>query len=382
MRIFIIARGYPTKQSPQWGCFERDQAEALAAAGHEVVMLSVDTRFRLMWRKIGLTEQYVNGVHSLNFYWRPSATYLGKYRRMWRERLQFLYVYRQAVRRFGTPDILYSHYLFRNVHAVWLGKQAGLPVVGIEHWSELNIRPLPGKVRELGHRTYPHLNTVLAVSESLRDSIIESFGPMPIQVVHNMAASDFRYVSPTPHPLTFVATGSLIRRKGFDLIPQAFAHVNHLPDNWQVIIVGSGEERPHLQQQIHRMGLDKHIQLIGQKSKAEIRALLQQSDAFLLPSRNENFSVAVLEALACGVPVISSICGGIRECIDDSNGLLFEVDDVKGLTQAIQTLVDHPDRFDHCTIAEDYERRFAPHVIADQLTRIFEETIRQYQAKV
>lgn len=97
---------------------------------------------------------------------------------------------------------------------------------------------------------------------------------------------------------------------------------------------------------------------------------------------NENFSMAVLEALACGVPVISSICGGIRECIDDSNGLLFEVDDVKGLTQAIQTLVDHPDRFDHCTIAEDYERRFAPHVIADQLTRIFEETIRQYQAKV
>ena len=56
MRIFLISRGYPTKREPQWGCFEKDQAEALAKYGHEVVMLSVDTRFRWYWRKIGITR--------------------------------------------------------------------------------------------------------------------------------------------------------------------------------------------------------------------------------------------------------------------------------------------------------------------------------------
>ena len=59
MRIFWIARGYPSQKDPQWGCFEKDQAEALRKAGHEVVVLSVDTRFRWYYRPLGITHRLV-----------------------------------------------------------------------------------------------------------------------------------------------------------------------------------------------------------------------------------------------------------------------------------------------------------------------------------
>ena len=63
MFIALISRGVPSKRDPQWGCFEKDQAEALAATGHKVVVISVDTRFRFYWRKLGISHYYTNGIH-------------------------------------------------------------------------------------------------------------------------------------------------------------------------------------------------------------------------------------------------------------------------------------------------------------------------------
>ena len=66
MYILMISRGIPTKEFPQWGCFEQDQAEALQKAGHKVVVVSVDSRFLLMYRKLGITYNYRNGIDYYN----------------------------------------------------------------------------------------------------------------------------------------------------------------------------------------------------------------------------------------------------------------------------------------------------------------------------
>ena len=73
MFILIISRGIPSKRYPQWGCFEKDQAEALASIGHKVVVASVDGRFRFIYRKRGLTHVVINGVDYYNHYLLPHA---------------------------------------------------------------------------------------------------------------------------------------------------------------------------------------------------------------------------------------------------------------------------------------------------------------------
>lgn len=373
MVIYFIARGIPDAHSPQWGCFEIDQARALSAMGHKVVYLSVDSRLRLYYRRLGQTRQVVDGVICYNSFLYPNAMIIGKYFQRLARRQQLERLYKRAVRTEGKPDVLYSHYLWNTNEAIELHKKYGVPLVGIEHWSELNKHPLPQKVKRQADATYPFVDKLITVSGTLQKRI-EDLYHIKAEVVHNMVGKEFVY---QPHTETgkiqFVSTGSLIKRKGFDLLPKAFALADLPKDKWQMQIIGGGKERIRLQQQIDKAGLSANILLVGQKNKQEISRLLNESDAFVLPSRNENFSVAVLEALACGLPVIASICGGIRECIDEKNGLLFEVDDVQELAKAIKQMYEHYRDYDRQAIADDCKARFSAEVIAKQLTEIFED---------
>lgn len=263
--------------------------------------------------------------------------------------------------------------------AVHLRKKYALPLVAMEHWSALNIRPIPKAIRKLVENTYPYVDQLLAVSEPLKKNILDFQVPTTISVVHNMVGKEFHYTPTTndDRPLTFVSTGRLVYGKGFDLLIRAFEKIRHqLPPKWKVMIIGGGEEKTALQQQINNLNLQENIQLVGQQNKTEIVQLLQQSDIFVFPSRGENFSVSVLEALACGLPVIASICGGIRECIDEKNGLLFPVDDVETLASSIIYMTKHLDQYHRESIAQDCQERFSSEVIAKQLTRIFEHTIK------
>lgn len=382
MRIFLIARGYPSQKDPQWGCFEKDQAEALRKAGHEVVVLSVDTRFRWYYRPVGITHRLVNGIHTYDYFLVPGAIteLFGKKVNMRVKNMQFSRLFKHVSCIHGQPDLLYAHYMGTINFTMPIHLQYNIPLVGVEHWSEMGKEIVKPDVIELAKKTYPYVNQLITVSDSLKNNIKKWVGTDAV-VVHNMIGQEFSYQpNNTLHPFTLVSTGRLVYGKGFDLLIEALHRVNsQLPEGWQCNIIGGGEKQAELQQQINRAQLQEHIHLVGQKNKQEIVQLLQQSDVFVLPSRGENFSVAVLEALACGLPVIASICGGIRECIEEHNGLLFPVDDMESLANAILHMATHLSNYDRQAIAADCQARFSPEVIAKQLTDIFEKVLSKHK---
>lgn len=385
MTIYIIARGIPGRRDPQWGCFEFDQAKALAGLGHKVVYLSVDRRFRLYWRKLGFARKEKDGVVAYNSFLLPNVLVrklfgrriLTKFR-LW----QLSKLYLKACHENGKPAVIYSHYLFVTQEAAALSKKVNVPLVAIEHWSEINKDTLLDTVRQMGEQAYPQASAVISVSGSLQHRLRQHFN-VDSMVVHNMVGNEFSYLPAIQESdkINYISTGSLLRPKSFDLLPKAFALADLPKDKWQMLLVGEGEERGTLQQQIDAAGYHDNILLVGKKCKEDIARLLNQSNVFVLPSRSENFSVAVLEALACGLPVVASICGGIRECIDDKNGLLFEVDDVNGLAEALKYMFYHHQKYDHKAIADDCQARFSPEVIARQLTNIFEDVVANHAQK-
>ena len=99
----------------------------------------------------------------------------------------------------------------------------------------------------------------------------------------------------------------------------------------------------------------------------------------MMPSRNENFSVAILEALACGLPIVASDCGGVRDCINESNGIIFPIDNVEELKNAILKIYNRDICFDNQSIATQCKENFAPKVIAQKLINVFKQTIEQYE---
>ena len=122
--------------------------------------------------------------------------------------------------------------------------------------------------------------------------------------------------------------------------------------------------------------MEDRIHLLGHKSKQEIVALLQDSDIFVLPSQSETFGVAYIEALACGLPIIATDCGGPRDIVTNNNGLLVPINNQHALEQAIIQMSSNLHSYDKQAIAEDCQNRFSSDNVAKLITQTLERTIK------
>jgi glycosyltransferase involved in cell wall biosynthesis len=277
----------------------------------------------------------------------------------------------------GTPDLIYSHYLLNSYAALRLKKKYNLPLVAIEHWSEVNKDVLKSYVKYSGDKVYSIADKVIAVSDSLKSMLNKHFH-VDALVVHNLVGEGFDY-NPTSQRSTFnfVTVGSLFHVKGYDILIDAFAKIASVNNNFRLTIVGDGNQRPLLQQLITKHNLQSKVSLVGRKSRAEVADILLNSDVYVSSSRNENFSVSVLEALSIGLPVVATICGGIRECINDSNGLLVPTENVDLLSDAMLKISQNISNYNRESIARDFENRFSTTSIVNNLVSIFETIIKK-----
>lgn len=384
MNIFIIARGYPTSKEPTWGCFEKDQAEALSKLGHKVSIVSVDTRFRWYWRSLGITKQKINGVSIYNLFCIPYALLFFLPIRLKHKFYAFQYrkLCKIAVLTEGLPDIMYAHYLNYMYYGIQLQKQFNIPLVGIEHWSEMGKRDIQLSTIQQAQQIYSQLDQLIVVSSALKQNILTKTKlNTPIHIVNNMVGKEFAYTSLCKNTsLKMVSTGSLIYRKGYDLLIKALSQINDLPENWQLLIIGDGILKSTLKQSIIEHGLQNNIKLVGKKNKNQIAEIFRNSDFFVLPSRNETFGVVYIEALACGLPIIATDCGGPSDIITKENGILVPCENVDALKEAIRYMIANLSTYNNQAIADECQARFSPEVIAQQLTTIFEETRNKHKS--
>lgn len=294
-------------------------------------------------------------------------------------RWQTYKLYREITKKV-TPDIIYAHYLTNIYSAAVIKMRYNVPVVGIEHWSMLNRKVLPLRVSVMGNVGYGIVDKLIAVSDSLKCNIYSHFSINSL-VVHNMIGEEFsnrqivdRKVA-VPGKLNIIALGSLFYGKGYDVLISAFAKTGLSKYGCKITIVGEGDQRTKLQMQINGLGLEKSILLVGQKNKHEIIELMDSCNLFIHPSRGENFSVAILEGLASGLPVIATLCGGAAQCVNESNGCLVSIDDIDQLEQAIRYMYEHIGEYDNNKISNDCLAKYSSVVIGKQIESVLNEVV-------
>ena len=382
MNIVIIANGYPTCREPQYGCFEKDQAIALQKEGHKVSILYVDGRFRKYYRRIGVNHLQENDIDIYGLFLFPTAllfkmSYKFHY---WVKKHMLDYVFSYMLKKQEKPDIIYAHFLYNIAYAVYLKEKYNIPLVGMEHWSGVNQSKLSSDIIYRGQIAYQGANRIIAVSNSLKEQIYNHF-KRDATVIHNMVNEVFFQMPIRKYTnrdkLIYISIGSLFYIKGHDILIKALSEVAQYTLDWELRIVGGGSEEKNLQNLIKQLGLENNIKIIGRRNKQEIISLLYDSDIFILPSRSENFSVAVLEALSAGLPVVATTCGGIRECINEKNGVLVSVEDVSGLAKSILDISKNIELYDKQFIADECKRRFSPSVISKEITDVFREVINE-----
>src|SRR5262249_10461174 len=200
-------------------------------------------------------------------------------------------------------------------------------------------RALRWRATELVYRAP---DRVVTISNGVADGLVRDFGVPRDRVrgVHNpvegargsqhaQATGSFRVPSPF-----IIGCGRLHRQKGFDLLLRAVARLGDA--DLAVVILGEGPERGSLEALARELGLGARLAMPGFVENPW--AWIGRASVFVLPSRWEGFASVLVEAMACGTPVVAADCDyGPREILHDGkNGLLVRRDDAMGLGQAIQ----------------------------------------------
>jgi glycosyltransferase involved in cell wall biosynthesis len=143
-------------------------------------------------------------------------------------------------------------------------------------------------------------------------------------------------------PLELLAVASLTPRKGYDVLFHALARLTHL--SWHLTSAGSPDLDPAtadaLARQALEQGIASRVTFAGALDEQRLDAAYDRADVFVLPTRHEGYGMAVAEAVARGIPVVSTPTGAIPELVDAASGRLVPIDDVEALTEALETVMD------------------------------------------
>ncbi len=192
-------------------------------------------------------------------------------------------------------------------------------------------------------RFFNRAAAVVALSPYWRTVLVGKIGvdPARVHVIANgVPGRELADKGPQSSGPTIVFLGEIGPRKGGDILLEALALLQASHPEWNAVIAGNGavdDARRHCA----ILGLTKRVTFTGWVDEAAVDALLTTADIFVLPSRAENQPVSILEAMAHGLPVISTRVGAIPEqVIDGVTGTLVDAGDVAQLAKAIATLLD------------------------------------------
>lgn len=244
-------------------------------------------------------------------------------------------------------------------------------------------REMPRLTRELWRFVLRYTDGVTACSSSLGETVSAAL-QIPISRVTVVAngvdkelfSPKMRMITPPSNfPRRFlVSIGSFIPRKGHRLLLEAFSRVaNEHPDLHLVIVGSEGPEREALGADAARWGLAARLHCFVDKTPTEVAWFLSNATACVQPSEAEPFGIAVIEAGACGTPVIATSVGGHSELlVNNETGLLFAPRDIKGCEAQLRLLLDNPERT--CTMADSFRTevlsRYAWSICAEAYLRL------------
>ena len=154
----------------------------------------------------------------------------------------------------------------------------------------------------------------------------------------------FQVVSHNHPGQRLLYTGRLAAAKGLPILLQSLAQLKSTHPDLVLTIIGDGADRPALEEMTIDLELTGNVKFVGYKSQAEVREAMQQTDVFVLPSFAEGVPVSLMEAMAAGVPVVTTQIAGISELVENGvSGYLVPPGDVASLADRIQTLLDNPE---------------------------------------
>jgi glycosyltransferase involved in cell wall biosynthesis len=390
MHLLILPSSYPAPYGPTAGIFFKEQAEALATAGHRVGVIYPEFRSVRTLAQGKVSFGYRNGPEGLLAVYRYRGLRPPKLHRLnrWRWAVCAERLYHRYILERGAPDLIHAH------SAVWAGTAAarisrgsGTPYVLTEHSSGFARGRYRAWYETFLRDAFENASAVIAVSEALRQQLA-AYRPLgSIHIVPNLVDTEKFCLPPEPRPevpLRFVCiAASLDDNKATDVLLRAFAAAFAGAESVRLDIVGDGPERTRLEHLAWSSGIGEQATFHGRLDRVGVRTVLWSAHCCVSASRVETFGVTLIEALATGLPSIATRSGGPEDIVTPESGHLVPVDDVPALAEAMRGVFAARALWGQRTAALRAlaERRYSTAAIVEELGEVYRAALETLEAK-
>lgn len=340
MRIGIVC--YPTFGGS--GVVATELGIALASKGHEIHFITYKRPARLVAFHENITFHAVDHFEYPLFQYKPYETALAS-------KLVDVVTHEKL-------DLLHVHYAIPHAAVAFMAKMIlkdkgiHIPFITTLHGTDIT---LVGSYRSFAPVVEFSINNsdgVSSVSQNLREQTLQKFDiKREIEVIHNFIdpvrfqksnKEHFKKAIAPDGEKIIIHVSNFRKVKNIDHIILAFQKISKQV-NSKLILIGDGPERPKMEELCRSISLCDQIRFLGAQEAVE--EVLSIGDLFFLPSSNESFGLAALEAMACELPVISSNAGGLPEVnVDGKTGYLFEVGDIDGMANKSIDLLQNEEK--------------------------------------
>ncbi len=300
--------------------------------------------------------------------------------------LRYYTIFKKQVKQYiaanGKPDIVHVHVPMKaGIIALWLKRRYDIAFVVTEHWAIYN---------SLAADAYPKRNFIfkfftqkilkdatafLPVSKNLGQAVQQMVSAVSYRVIPNVADTLYFNHETTLKPVNifrFIHVSTLKYQKNPEGILRVFAKFCSRFPYGQLLMVGGNNDE--LIRYAQGLGIPaENIAFCGLLQYKEVAAELKHSHALLMFSRFENSPCVIVEALCCGLPVISTNVGGIAEMVDDKNGLLVNNEDEEALYNAMLEMYKGYKNFNCREIALRAQNTYSYPIIGEKIAGIYKE---------
>ena len=363
MRICVLARGVPDARSPANGLYEWGQATLLKRIGYDVTVIAVDLRLGKDRKKRGLRRATVNGLDVWEY-----GLPVGAVKKSVARFLRAAVVRRAFATLIGEgkkPDLTWAYFgrTFGGI-ALKMREEYGVPYVVSEYESRLLSEKVPGGDARKLAAAYKKAAYCFAPNPAFCNRLSMRF------------CRDFTFLPPTasggtntiPHDgFVFLSIGALSVEKGMDTVIRAFARVKKVRDDVRLVIAGRGEEKPALTDLVQALRVEDSVRFLAARTGEELKKLLSASDCFVLASRSEWYGTLYLEAMAAGLPVLTTDCFAPGGLIPAVAGKIVPIGDVMSLSVCMTEACTGKSSFDRDAIRAFASGQYSPEAVGEKI---------------
>ena len=286
-------------------------------------------------------------------------------------------LFRWYSRRFGMPDLIHAHSIYKGgLVARDLSDRYGIPFVITEHYSGYTRTVFSERIKKKMEKCISTCSCCMSVSENFAGFLNLFFLKAGKKWVYvpNMVSSMF-----FNHPVRetrsdtffFLCIASLTTNKAVDVLIRSFSSAFSPDERVKLLIAGEGPEKAKLKKLAVDRRVSSKVEFLGRLSREQVVEVFGSVDALVVSSKYETFGVVVAEALAMGVPVVATRCGGPESILSNGDGLLVDNGDESKLADALKEMYCNRAEYRPAEIRKRCAARFSEDVVVEKIKNVY-----------